>query len=465
MPRFTDLSAVTTLAASDVLAKDNPTTGSKKIAYSDLLTQLATELTSNFTIEEVADAAARNALTVTTGQIAKRLVRLADTGVIYAPSAAGTGAGIWIQWSNTALGTTAGAGILELATDAETQTGTDTARAITPASLAAWRAALPGSLVWAAAVDGVLTGGSSGVSLVLGQGAAGVFTFKNQAGTGIATFNPIAAHVVGGKTITGAGRLIIGLGAESDDNAGVIVRRTVTGSIDTGTHGYRDESTYDASGTGTTKAMASFDTNAGVIGTSNYGHMRGFQSRPYSSTSGTVDQLAGVWTQPTITAGTVTLAAGVNIENMIRSGGTVTSQYGLRIAALSGATNNFGLVVEGDNLSIFAGRLQLNRTTVASASYNDGALTINDKISFGGDGVAYLFGNLNAAGLVSLGGYVVAGATNDLNFAVTTGGKHIIANAPFRLSNAYVAGAPAPTGYLVIYDSTGTAYQISARAA
>ena len=42
-------------------------------------------------VEEVANAAARNALTVTSGQVGKRIVRLADTGVLYLANAAGTG--------------------------------------------------------------------------------------------------------------------------------------------------------------------------------------------------------------------------------------------------------------------------------------------------------------------------------------------------------------------------------------
>jgi hypothetical protein len=64
-------------------------------------------------------------------------VRLVDTGVIYVPNAAGTGAGIWVEFNSVAEASTTAAGIVELSTSAEAVTGTDTARAITPAAMKA----------------------------------------------------------------------------------------------------------------------------------------------------------------------------------------------------------------------------------------------------------------------------------------------------------------------------------------
>jgi hypothetical protein len=141
MGRIINETAVTSLVSADVLLVDNPTLGTRKIAHSDLSAQYeqvsrkgvasgyaeldstgkvpAAQLRSAFTIEEVADAAARNALTVLTAEIGVRQVRLADTGVIYVPNAAGSGAGIWVQYNSQGYASTAAQGNVELATDTE----------------------------------------------------------------------------------------------------------------------------------------------------------------------------------------------------------------------------------------------------------------------------------------------------------------------------------------------------------
>lgn len=56
-------------------------------------------------------------------------------------------------------------------------------------------------------------------------------------------------------------------------------------------------------------------------------------------------------------------------------------------------------------------------------------------------------------------------AQNALVDALTiTSAKEVQFDGPLWLSNAYTAGAPTPAGYLVVYDSTGTAYKIPAEA-
>lgn len=149
----------TALVSGDKVIVDSAARGTQQIDYDNLSTQFeitarkaqangyasldstgkvpAAQLRSPYTIEEVANAAARNALTVITAEIAVRQVRLQDTGVIYVPNAAGTGAGIWVEFNSVGAATTSAAGIVELATSAEAATGTDTTRAVTPTALKA----------------------------------------------------------------------------------------------------------------------------------------------------------------------------------------------------------------------------------------------------------------------------------------------------------------------------------------
>lgn len=89
----------------------------------------AAQLRSPYTIEAAANAAARNALTVITAEIAVRQVRLTDTGVIYVPNAAGTGSGIWMEFNSVGTASTSAAGVVELVDSADVDT--DALKALT----------------------------------------------------------------------------------------------------------------------------------------------------------------------------------------------------------------------------------------------------------------------------------------------------------------------------------------------
>lgn len=85
---------------------------------------------------------------------------------------------VWVNQAPTTAASTSAAGVVELATDGETQTGTDTARAITPsnltakeASVANWRAntadrILTTDIVWSAADTVALSWTSGGTTAV-----------------------------------------------------------------------------------------------------------------------------------------------------------------------------------------------------------------------------------------------------------------------------------------------------------
>lgn len=143
--------STTALVSGDKVMVDSAARGTQQIDFDDLSTQFqlksqrgavggyaeldssgkvpATQLRSAYTIETVANAAARNALTVTTPQIAVRQVRLADTGVIYVPNAAGSGAGIWEVFNSVGVASSSAEGVVMLADSADAST--DDAKALT----------------------------------------------------------------------------------------------------------------------------------------------------------------------------------------------------------------------------------------------------------------------------------------------------------------------------------------------
>jgi len=97
----------------------------------------AANLAAALTIESVANAAALAALTVTAGQVGQRLVTQLDTLVVYmAATAGGPGVATWVQYSTMPAATESVSGTAELATQAETDAGTNDATIVTPLKLA-----------------------------------------------------------------------------------------------------------------------------------------------------------------------------------------------------------------------------------------------------------------------------------------------------------------------------------------
>lgn len=152
-----------TLASDDRLFSDNPASGVGATRFADLLTQLnglyqqltgrnaalgyagvaadgfidASILRGAIVPEEVADDTAKNALTVVSNDIGRRLVRVTATEINYIAKAAGTGADKWQVYNSAPSATEAAQGIIEIATEIEALLGVDDARAITALKLRA----------------------------------------------------------------------------------------------------------------------------------------------------------------------------------------------------------------------------------------------------------------------------------------------------------------------------------------
>ena len=157
--------------------------------------------------------------------------------------------------------------------------------------------------------------------------------------------------------------------------------------------------------------------------------------------------------------------------------------------------NNTPTATIAPSLATFTGVLKTTNTT-ASTSTSSGALVVGNGTS-GGLGVG---GAINAGGIIQAGSgsnilylsgdtgsnaYLTTGASSTVTnvyigsasgcsapsvfqvngatcFTVGSSDVTVASGKALKLGNAYAAGAPTATGYIVIKDSTGTSYKIPA---
>jgi hypothetical protein len=195
---------------------------------------------------------------------------------------------------------------------------------------------------------------AGGASLIKGDAAA-LLQLQKADGTSVIKADSLEAFTgYAGVATKGAGRIFIGTLTPTGDDAGVCVGRDIDG---TGLfpHGFRDESTFKSSGD---SAYAAFDANFTMAGSGDKNHLRCFQARAIYACDGTVDQYAPFSSGVIVSDGAINEMPHFYVENPTIDGGSVVSQYGLYVRPLSGATNNFGVFVEGDNESSFGGDVQ-----------------------------------------------------------------------------------------------------------
>jgi len=132
------------------------------------------------------------------------LVRLQDTGVYYIAIATGSGADKWQVFNSIATASTTGAGAVELATNAEAVTGTDTARAVTPAAMKAGLASEINArgAEQALVADGTAAAGTIADATAL---ATGLFDFSWFQKLSLADYTPSAAKPLATKFASNLG--------------------------------------------------------------------------------------------------------------------------------------------------------------------------------------------------------------------------------------------------------------------
>jgi len=218
---------------------------------------------------------------------------------------------------------------------------------------------------------------------------------------GVGTTSPYASISANGRivgnvftadsalsTSTFLGKMFIGTNTTSGDDSSVLIGRAVTGVSNT--HGFRDESTVDASVDA--GGYSAFDSKYTYNGTSAYNHMAGFQARQVYNGSNSLNEWRGFWSSPSLTGtGAVTNIKNFHVLNSTNTGGgSVANQYGVFIEGLTaGTASNYAIYTMPSTPSWFSGQIDIGTTSAQTgANTNDGHLSLrgasgNQRFMFG----------------------------------------------------------------------------------
>lgn len=180
-----------------------------------------------------------------------------------------------------------------------------------------------------------------------------------------------ASHSDGTNTIVGSPRWFLGNATPSSDDSALLIGRSLTGSYVSGAHAIRDETAYNASGTGLL-AYASFDAIPVLSGSAVYNHLHAYQARPQYSGSGSMGALACFTAQSHVAAGsgTVALNYGLVVDDPTGTG-TITNNYAIYVKPQTrGSSGNFSFYSQGSQQFYNGGTGQFG-----------GALTIGGALS------------------------------------------------------------------------------------
>lgn len=149
------------------------------------------------------------------------------------------------------------------------------------------------------------------------------------------------SDAVGIETPTPLAPLHVGAGTTNkSSDAMILISRNVDDSGSNNAHAFSDSSIISRSGD---ISYNSFDARIEFSGANDYGHYASFQLNPSYGSTGTMDNLYGIYCAPHITAGTITQVSHVHIHDAYGSVGVVGLQYGIYIGNLSYATTNYSI--------------------------------------------------------------------------------------------------------------------------
>lgn len=173
-----------------------------------------------------------------------------------------------------------------------------------------------------------------------------------------------------------------------------------------------------------------------TTGFTHSGSSMGIYAKVQNSGTGTMTNAMCIQTQPRMaTAGTITNAYGLYVQNATNSGGgTLTNQYGIYIDDLSRATgSNYAIYHAGSQSSVFANTLTLSANTVTGGTSSGGNLVLRSTTNASkgqvyvdettastssSTGALRVGGGAGVSGSVYTGAQVVAG-TRQLSGVVT----------------------------------------------
>lgn len=237
----------------------------------------------------------------------------------------------------------------------------------------------------AAAVSETAAAASESASATSATAAASSATAAAASATAAATSETNAAATLASalpKAGTSDANSLLTMGTASLSGIGsaVIIARTITTGTDN--HCVTDASVFNPGGAG--NAYAAFDALFQSGGAANYDHLYGFQARQQHASSGTLNTLAGFTSAPRNLGGNVGALKHFNAVNGSHTG-TITDQYGVYVGALTGATNNWGVVVASNNPSSFGGDVTMARAATVGLTFGvTGQSTFTGNIGVGG---------------------------------------------------------------------------------
>jgi hypothetical protein len=258
------------------------------------------------------------------------------------------------------------------------------------------------------------------VGTAIAGGVNGQLLYNNSGiVNGFASVTPLSV-TDGTNILTSCQGIFIGNNASSGDSSAVLVGRGLSGSLSTGAHAYRDESTYTSPSGSGLFGYSSFDSIPTIGGSVHWNHAHSYQARIQYTGSGTNDEIYGFGMQLNHTgSGTVTNVYGVRMMDALGSG-TITNQVALWVDPLTRGSSNYVVYSLSTSVpSYHGGRWQVGNGVQADAPATVGVSAIKGTGSassyagqfIGGAGQWTALFSGNSTSGSSLGPLIQAGTT------------------------------------------------------
>ena len=220
---------------------------------------------------------------------------------------------------------------------------------------------------------------------------------------------------------------------------------------------------------------ASSNMNATIAGSLSFNHHHDYQGTGQYGASGTLTRYANFYAQPYNTAGTITDMMQFHASDPIGAG-TLTTLYGFYCPNLTKGATRYAFYAGGSTPNYFGGAITtggLFTVTYAAGGASSAVFSNTTNPSYalvsldgtgatgggqfqfsrGGTASGGMYGDATGITLYT-GASTIMATADGTNFTIASG-KNL------KLGNAYVASVQVPTGYIIIYDSAGTAYKVS----
>jgi len=269
------------------------------------------------------------------------------------------------------------------------------------------------------------------IETALGLGTMSTQDAADVAITGGSVLGLSELTVVTNSTV-GLAPIRVGTYGATATDTGIAVSRNMNDASTESGHGFGEFSLFRRTGT---PAFAAFDAGTIMQG-NNYDHWAAFQDRGAyqpSSALQVMNDAYGLFSKPSVDAGTVTRRYGVYVAApTLTSGGAITTQYGVYTESLTTGGTNWAFYAAGTTPSYFGGAITLNAGVAGPLAVALAANTAGISVT------GYSLTGTNAQSGISLTGtWNTSGNPSALNIAMT----NTASGATSRLIKASVGGS------------------------